>query len=175
MKQYTPDFSLDVEAVEGFCSTGEQHAESAISNDKTPVISCEGPCIRGDIARLAANIVAREGRGLARACHAETFFVPHSAMARWVKSASKCIVIDGCFLKCHGRVVKNLIDKEKIIHFDVLPMHKKYSKVFLMDEVPEAERHETARLVADRLLVLLESDATEEAPSCGCASGASEC
>lgn len=152
MKASTPDFSLDVEAVEGHCSTGERHAEEAIANNKTPVFSCEGPCIRGDIARLAANIVAREGENLARACHAETFLVPHSGMARWVKASSKCIVIDGCFLKCHGRVLNKLIGTDKVVHIDALPLHKKFSKIFLMDDVPDAERNQTARHVADQIL-----------------------
>ncbi|HEX8987613.1 MAG TPA: putative zinc-binding protein [Rhodocyclaceae bacterium] len=161
MSKSTPDFSIEVEAVEGHCATGEKHAEDAIARGKTPVFSCEGPCIRGDIARLAANIVAREGQDMARACHAETFFVPHSGMARWVRNADRCIVIDGCFLKCNGRVLNKLIAPERIVHFDALPMHKKYSKVFLMDDVPEAERNQTARLVADRILELLKSGAPE--------------
>lgn len=125
---------------------------------KIPVFSCEGPCIRGDIARLAANIVAREAPGLARACHAETFLVPHSGMARWVRSAEKSIVIDGCFLGCHGRVLNKLIGKAKTIHIDALPLHKKFAKVFLMDDVPDSERQATARQVADRILAALPTE-----------------
>jgi hypothetical protein len=34
--------------------------------------------------------------------------VPYSAMARWAKRAEKAIMIDGCFLKCHGRALKKL-------------------------------------------------------------------
>ena len=81
-------------------------------------MSCEGPCIRGNIARLAANYITQELPSLARACHAETFLVPHSTMARWVKGAEKTIMIDGCFLKCHGRVLKKLVGEEKVIHID---------------------------------------------------------
>jgi uncharacterized metal-binding protein len=158
MKAFTPDFSLDVEAIEGYCPAGEKHAAEAIAYNNIPVFSCEGPCIRGDIARLAANLVAREGENLARACHAETFLVPHSGMARWVKESKKCIVIDGCFLKCHGRVLNKLVGPEKIIHIDALPLHKKYSKLFLMDDVPDAERNQTARHVADQILDLLEQE-----------------
>jgi uncharacterized metal-binding protein len=160
MKASTPDFSLEVEAVEGHCSTGERYAEEAAATGKIPVFSCEGPCIRGDIARLTANIVAREGSNLARACHAETFLVPHSNMARWVKEAPKSIVIDGCHLKCHGRVLNKLIGREKVVHFDALPLHKKFSKVFLMDDAPEAERHQTAREVADKILNMLSANGT---------------
>lgn len=159
MKSSTPDFSIEVEAVEGHCPAGERHAEESIAAGKIPVFSCEGPCIRGEIARLAANLVAREAPGMARACHAETFLVPHSGMARWVKEAQKSIVIDGCFLKCHGRVLNKLIGADKVVHIDALPLHKKFSKVFLMDDVSEADRQQTARQVADKILSILKTDA----------------
>jgi uncharacterized metal-binding protein len=158
MKAYLPDFSLAVEGVKGYCPAGEAYAEENIAGKKIPVLSCEGPCIRGEIARLAANLVAREMPSYARACHAETFFVPHSAMARWVKEADKTIMIDGCFLKCHGRVLKKLIGQEKIVHIDALPLHKKYSDVFLMDDVAEDERKQTARQVADKIIAMLQGE-----------------
>ena len=122
---------------------------------RIPVFSCEGPCIRGEIARLAANLISKEVPSFARACHAETFFVPHSAMASWVKAADKTIVIDGCFLKCHGRVLTQLIGEEKVIHIDALPLYKKYTDVFLMDDVPEEERKAVARHVADKIIAKL--------------------
>lgn len=156
MNAYSPDFSLAVEGVKGYCPAGEAYAEENIAGKNIPVLSCEGPCIRGEIARLAANLVAREVPSYARACHAETFFVPHSAMARWVKEADKTIMIDGCFLKCHGRVLKKLIGEEKIVHIDALPLHKKYSDVFLMDDVTEDERKQTARQVADKVIAMLQ-------------------
>lgn len=151
---YTPDFTLGVEGVKGFCPAGERWADQQIADAKIPVFSCEGPCIRGDIARLAANLVAEE-TPYARACHAETFFVPHSSMARWVKGAKKVVVIDGCFLKCHGRALKGIVGAEKLIHFDALPLHGKYKDVFLMDDVPEAERKEVARQVAAKVSAAL--------------------
>ena len=114
-----------------------------IAEGKIPVLSCEGPCIRGEIARLAANMVAEE-EPYARSCYAETFLVPHSTMTRWVKNAPRVVMIDGCFLLCLGRVLKNFIDEEKIIHIDTLPPHKKYGDVFLYADVPEAEREEVA-------------------------------
>jgi uncharacterized metal-binding protein len=57
-----------------------------------------------------------------RACHAETFTVPHSAMAEWAKKADKVVAIDGCFLKCHGRILENLFEEGILIQFDALPM-----------------------------------------------------
>ncbi len=153
----SPDFSLKVDGVKGVCPAGEKHAQENIAEGKIPVLSCEGPCIRGEIARLAANIVAEE-EPYARTCFAETFLVPHSTMALWVKDAHRVVMIDGCFLKCLGRMLNNFIDAEKIIHIDALPMHRKYGDVFLYTDVPETERTEVAGQVADRILTKLRSE-----------------
>jgi uncharacterized metal-binding protein len=158
MENYTPDFSLDVQGVKGFCPVGEAYAKEQIEEKTIPVLSCEGPCIRGEIARLAANLVAQEVPSLARACHAEAFFVPHSSMAQWVKDADKAVMIDGCFLKCHGRILKKLIEEEKIVHIDALPLYKKYTDIFLMDDVPEEERKAVAREVADKIIAKLKEE-----------------
>ncbi len=155
MEEYTPDFSLDVQAVKGSCATGEAYAKEQIASRTTPILTCEGPCIRGEIARLAGNLIAREAPAFARACHAEAFYVPHSSMAQWVKTADKVLMIDGCFLKCHGRVLKKLIPEEKVVHVDALPLYKKYTDVFLADDVPETERKAAARQVADKIIATL--------------------
>ena len=159
MDAYTPDFSLDVQGVKGFCPAGEVYAKQQIEKKTAPVLSCEGPCIRGEIARLAGNFIARDLPSLARACHAETFFVPHSSMARWVKGAEKIIMIDGCFLKCHGRVLKGLVQEERVVHIDAHPLYKKYTDLFLMDDVPEDERKAVARQVADKIIAKLKKEA----------------
>lgn len=170
MSHSSLSFSLDVDGISGYCPAGEQWAEDKMAQKAIPVLSCEGPCIRGEIARLAANFVAGEAP-YARACYAETALVPHSAMARWVKQADQVVMVDGCFLRCIGRLMNNVVDRETIVHIDALTLHKKYSKAFHMDEVAEPERKETARLTADRILALLKNDAVPasgKASACRC-------
>jgi uncharacterized metal-binding protein len=161
MEGHTPDFSLDVKGVTGSCPVGEAYAKQQLAAKRIPVLSCEGPCVRGEIARLAANLVAKEVPSLARACHGETFFVPHSAMASWVKSAEKAIMIDGCFLKCHGRALESLIGEEKLVQIDALPLHKRYSDLFSMEDVPEDELKAVARQVADKIIARLKQEPLE--------------
>jgi len=158
MVHSTPDFTLDVEGVKGLCPAGEVFAKQTMADGKIPVLSCERPCIRGEIARLAANLVAQEVPSLARACHAETFFVPHSAMAHWVKGADRAVMIDGCFLKCHGRVLRNLIGEDRVVQIDALPFYNRYTDIFSMDDVPEEERKAVARQVADGIIATLKDD-----------------
>ena len=155
MSTSTPDFTLEVEGIQGMCPAGERYAAEQIAARSTPVLSCEGPCIRGDIARMAANMVGEEVRGLARACHAEAFFVPHSGMRQWIATADRTVMIDGCFLKCHGRVLRKLVPEEKVIHFDALAFYRKHIDVFSMNAVPEDERRACARQVADAVIATL--------------------
>lgn len=155
MTPSTPDFTLDIAGIAGTCPAGERYADGQIAARATPVLSCEGPCIRGDIARMAANMVAEEAPGLARACHAEAFFVPHSAMRRWVATAERTVMIDGCFLECHGRVLRKLVPEEKVVRFDALKYYRKHTDVFSMNAVPEEERRACARQVADAVIASL--------------------
>ena len=154
MKKVSRGFTLQVDGVRGDCPAAEAWAEQNILQKKIPVLACESACIRGDIARRVANLVGKE-EPFGRACCAEAFFVPHSMMAHWLREADKVIMVNGCFLKCMGRVLNNLVDREKIIHIDALQHYNKYCDVFYMGDVSEAERIDTARHVADRILPTL--------------------
>lgn len=160
MTMQTAGFSLSVDGVTGTCPAGERYATTQAEQRRIPVLSCEGPCIRGDIARLAANMVAAEDDRCARACHAETFFVPHSAMSKWVREADRVLMIDGCFLQCHGRVLRNLIPVERVIHIDAHRIHRSFADAFSPDEAPEGERIAAARRVAEAARELVQSRCT---------------
>jgi uncharacterized metal-binding protein len=147
-------YSLKVELTSLFCPKGQEVGERYLDEGKIPVMSCEGGCIRGEIAREAANIVAKE-EPFGRSCHGEVFTVPNSAIAQWTMNAPKVVVIDGCFLHCHGRILQNIIDAGRLEIFDALSHYKKYSDLFDIDEVPEVERLQVARDVADWVLTTL--------------------
>ena len=48
--------------------------------------------------------------------------------------------------------IENMIDKEYLFHFDALSHYKKYTELFDIDSVPEAERKEAAQQVANWVL-----------------------
>jgi uncharacterized metal-binding protein len=154
MKAVSDDFTLKVDGVQGVCAAGEVWAEERLLNKQIPVLSCEGPCVRGDIARRAANIVGKQAP-FGRACYAETALVPHSSMARWVKEADKVVMVDGCFLQCMGRVLNNLVDEDKIVQINAYNHYKKYADIFYMEDVPETERIAAAEQVAEKILPTL--------------------
>ena len=148
--------TIQMNTTKAVCPIGEITGNKNISASKIPVLSCEGACIRGEIARLAAGIVSKM-EPYARGCHGELITVPDSAISRWIKTADKLVLIDGCFLRCHGRIIENLIDEEKLVQFDALSHYNRYTDIFDYEEVPERERIEVAQSVADWVLGSLEN------------------
>ena len=101
------------------------------------------------------------------------FTAPRSAMAAWAKKVNKVVVIDGCFMRCHGRIMKNIVGDENMVQFDALSMYNKdnkYSDTMLVDDIPEAERKDLAKQVADKILANLRHGTpydSEPQASCG--------
>ncbi len=154
MTNSTDSFAIQIQKTEGHCPTGENVGKRNSEEKRIPVLSCEGGCIRGEIARLAANMISKEA-GFARGCHGELLTVPDSAIAQWIREAQKVIMIDGCFLSCHGRMLKGLLKEDQLVQFDALAVYKKYTDVFDIDAVPPEEREEAARQVANHVLANL--------------------
>jgi len=154
MNQSEQRFYIEVENTRKRCPVGETTGQRNLREQRTPVLSCEGACIRGEIARLAANLLAKEA-GFARACHGELLTVPHSAMAEWVRQADQVVLIDGCALRCHGRILENLLGRERLVQFNALAIYRNYTDIFEIDGVPEKERLQAAGQVVDGVLATL--------------------
>jgi uncharacterized metal-binding protein len=160
MRVSKQNFAIQVEGKKAVCPLGEVVGKKMVAEERIPVISCEGGCFRGEIARVAAHMVAKE-EPYSRGCHGEMFTAPRSAMAEWARKANKVVVIDGCFMHCHGRIMKNVVGHENIIQFDALPIYNKdnkYTAIMLVDEIPEAEREDLDRQVADKILANLNNN-----------------
>ncbi len=160
------EFALRVQTTNGHCPAGETAGNRMITQGKIPVISCEGSCIRGEISRLAANMLAKQ-EGYGRGCHGEMLSVPHSAMAKWARQAKKIVVIDGCFLHCHGRMMEGAYSRDQLAVFDALSFYKQYTDLMDVDDVPEPERKKTAKLVLKEVLRVMETGGPAE----GCTAG----
>ncbi len=150
-------FAIEISKTDKTCPVGEKVGARNITEEKIPVLSCEGACIRGEIARLAANLVAKE-EPYRRGCHGELLTVPGSAIAQWITKSGKIVLIDGCSLRCQGRILENLVGSDHLAQFDALSFYGKYTDRFDIDSVPEQERKETAQVVAERVLALLKKE-----------------
>ncbi len=142
------EYHLKVSAVAGHCKAGEEWSCSALQKGQLPVISCEGPCVKGEIARRAASILPAIDSRWKRACHGEAFFVAHSSMARWVKESPRVLSIDGCFLACHRRVLEHIIPPHRVLHINAHAIHKSYTDTFSYEEIPDSDLHRLAVQVA---------------------------
>ena len=167
MSESKHTFTIAAEDIKAVCPLGEVVGNKMIDEERIPVISCEGGCFRGEIARVAAHMVARK-KPYSRGCHGEMFTAPDSAMAEWARKAKKVVVIDGCFMRCHGRIMKNIVGQQNMIQFDALRIYNKdnkYSDIMLVDEIPETERMDLARQVADRIMARLEDSLPNDSES----------
>jgi len=66
------------------------------------------------------------------------------------------VLIDGCFLRCHGRMLEQMIPAERLVQFDALSHYKRYTDLFDSEDIPAAELDQTARDVADWVLTRLQ-------------------
>ena len=80
MSESKQNFPIEVEDMKAVCPLGEVVGKKMIVEGRIPVISCEGGCFRGEIARVASHMVAKE-EPYSRGCHGEMFTAPRSAMA----------------------------------------------------------------------------------------------
>ena len=160
MGSVDPKKTIQLNTTNAMCPIGEITGKKNISESKIPALSCEGACIRGEIARLAANIISRK-EPYARGCHGELMTVPVSSIATWIETAEKVVLIDGCFLRCHGRIFENILDREQLIQFDALSHYNRYTDIFDYDDVPEVERKEVAQSVANWVIEGLNGNVAE--------------
>ncbi len=173
MKATADTILLSVSKTEKSCPIGEAIGRRNMGEGKIPVLTCEGGCIRGEIARLVANSIVKE-EPFRRGCHGELLTVPGSAIARWIKESEKVVLIDGCFLHCHGRVLENMIGKDKLLQFDALSYYNKYTDRFDIDSVPEEERKDTAKEVAAAVLMELRKTSKTSTISAAAEGGGAE-
>jgi uncharacterized metal-binding protein len=163
-------FQIQVERAAGLCPAGERYAEQQMREGRIPLLSCEGPCIRGEIARQAAHRIGRQPP-FARACQGEAVAVPDSGMARWVREAKKVVVLDGCFLRCQARMMRRMLRPDQLVEIDALPFYRKYVDSYEIDSVPEEERSAAAEEVARGVLARL-SSLSASAAAGGCSGNA---
>jgi uncharacterized metal-binding protein len=143
--------SIEVKVLNRSCGAGDVYAaEQMKDKPKTAIVSCEGACLKGEIARRAANIVAHElaPEKVARICHGGAFMLDRGGMRELVEEAERAIVVEGCPMACGTRIAKAAFpDKE----FEVVVANSLYEgddSLFGVNELPDEEIDAMARKVA---------------------------
>lgn len=131
---------------------GEYMEKYSTDPPKIAVMSCEGACARGDIARRAANLVAHNlaRDETVRICLGGAFNMdtgPRDLITR----ADKTIAIEGCPSCCSTNMMKKVLPnfQPEIVQADML--HKSLLP-FGIDEVPEDELKKNASIVAEAVV-----------------------
>ena len=60
MSESKQNFSIEVEGKRAVCPLGEVVGKKMIAEERIPVISCEGGCFRGEIARVALSLAKNQ-------------------------------------------------------------------------------------------------------------------
>jgi len=94
---------------------------------KKAVVACEGACIKGEVARTAANLLAYrlERERAVRICLGDAA-TADSGMLALVQRAPEVIVVEGCPLACGTAILRtrapelapSIIDASKLYDYD---------------------------------------------------------
>jgi uncharacterized metal-binding protein len=142
--------TIKIEKVEKTCPACEEYAEKHSTNPpKTAIMACEGACAKGEVARIAANLVAHRlaRESTVRICLGGAF-TKDTGQRNLVRRANKTIAIEGCFISCSSRMMKGVLPgiQPEIVQADAL---YDADLPFGIDEVSDEELKECARMVAE--------------------------
>lgn len=142
---------VTIEKAKNSCQLCDDFADSQ-KLKRVAVICCEGACLRGEVARRAANILchslAREKT--VRICLGGAF-TKDSGQRALVRDAKQVIALEGCSVNCASRMMKGVA---KEIAPEVVNADRMYDfdrKLFSVDEMPDEEIQAHARAVAEKL------------------------
>jgi uncharacterized metal-binding protein len=133
------------------CQMCEDYAERHKSRP-VAVMSCEGACLRGEVARRAANILCHSlapGK-TARICLGGAF-TKDTGQRALVRNASRLIALEGCAINCSSRMMAGAIDG---LSPEVIVADRLYDfdrRLFGIEELPSEQIDAHARAVARKI------------------------
>ncbi len=136
------------------CPEGARYVEKILAGPpRTAILACEGGCLKGEVARVAANMLAYqlERDASVRICLGDAV-TGESGFVKLLEEAPRTIVIEGCFLHCGSQIVKKrlpdfapeIVESSRFLHFD----RDKYFEIF---DLPRAEIEQYAKTVAEHV------------------------
>jgi len=144
--------TVRIEKTKNICPMCEAYARNQASKPVV-IMCCEGACLRGEIARQAANIVTHRlaPEKTVRLCLGGAF-TKDTGQRDLARNGAKVIAIEGCFLECASRMMKGVIPgfTPKVILADML--YKFDNSLFGINEMPEAEIKAHAETVAGKVM-----------------------
>ena len=144
-----------IEKTKNRCHLCEDYAESQKSKP-VAVMSCEGACLRGEVARQAANILCHSlaPEKTVRICLGSAF-TKDTGQRALVRNVTRLIALEGCIVNCSSRMMNGAIDG---LTPEVIVADRLYDfdrRVFGIEEMPpeqiQAHAHAVAQKIANTL------------------------
>jgi uncharacterized metal-binding protein len=136
------------------CADAARYVERRL--DEAPrkaVLACEGACIKGEVARTAANLLAYrlERDRAVRICLGDAA-TADSGMLRLLERAPEIIAVEGCPLRCGSEILARrapdlrttVVDASQLFTYD-------RSTCFEILDMPRTELDRLAAEVAERI------------------------
>jgi uncharacterized metal-binding protein len=137
------------------CSLCEDYAKRQTVKPLV-VMSCEGACLRGEIARQAANILSYSllPDKAARICLGGAF-TKNTGQRGLVRNAPRLVAIEGCGTLCATRMMQGVLGELAPEVFIASALCDFDAGLFGIEEMPEEEIKTLARTVAERVAARL--------------------
>ncbi|MHC4442514.1 MAG: putative zinc-binding protein [Planctomycetota bacterium] len=147
--------TVNIEKTKKVCTCCEDYAQQHASKP-VAIMCCEGACLRGEIARQAANFICYQlaPEKTARICLGGAF-TKDTGQRNLVRKAPQVVALEGCFIECSSRMMKGAIPdlNPEIIVTDKLCDFDK--NLFGIDQMPEEKIKSCAQQVAEKVIAKL--------------------
>lgn len=144
-----------IEKAKNNCHLCDDYAEGQKAKP-VAVMCCEGACLRGEVARQAANLLCHSlaTEKTVRICLGGAF-TKDTGQRSLVRTATRVIALEGCHVNCASRMMRGVIEgmEPEVIIADRLYDFDR--KLFGVDQMPTEEIHLHARTVAEKIAATL--------------------
>jgi uncharacterized metal-binding protein len=140
-----------IEKTKSGCRLCEDYAERQKSKP-VAVMSCEGACLRGEVARQAANILCHSlaPEKTVRICLGSAF-TKDTGQRALVRNATRLIALEGCLVNCSSRMMNGAIEG---LTPEVIVADRLYDfdrGMFGIEEMPAEQIKAHAQAVAQKI------------------------
>lgn len=144
-----------LEKAKNSCRLCEDYAERQKSKP-VAVICCEGACLRGEVARQAANILCHEllQEKTVRICLGGAF-TKDTGQRNLVAKAQRLLALEGCPVDCASRMMAGVIPGLSPEVVNVSKLYDFDRSLFGIEEMPPEEIRAHARTVAEKIAAVL--------------------
>lgn len=140
-----------IEKAKNNCHLCDDYADRQ-KNKAVAVMCCEGACLRGEIARQAANILCHSlaPEKTVRICLGGAF-TKDTGQRNLVRKATQLIALEGCFVNCSSRMMNGVVEglEPEVIIADRLYDFDR--NLFGVEEMSAEEIQAHARTVAGKI------------------------